>query len=512
MAKMHSQDERVEFIETIGRTENIKVLRNIAFAMASRKYSANINMIDRANIFQQGMERIESLLGSAAVDFKPLQEMKKRKCDSYFDKVEKGISEIDKEKQIKQEIERICQDYERKIQGYKEKGKYDKAKDYEIRLNCVNHSEEMKQNLENSLSEYETKLLNKELDADSYLAIKKNCEKYLKICNTYIKKRNKKNDDSLLFYKRMQEEIRNFICYLFFNRENSLSDTPNKYLSGYDGEIILDFEHVLVLYQYLKSVDYRNLNEIEAILTYYALEDYAVSINSLNQQYGKEKGIVLPDGPMGFVSQSIRNYMRKYTPFYLCPLGYNGYIFEPKSLFQQSFISAIDLNDLKLETMVSKYKDAQQFMSSRNKGIFFSFLDKDLENKLIPKLITSSFSLMDMDGLYSEQLLKEYQKRREVFGNSDGVDIMTNMFSRVVIPYALEVLGSYVRVYCDNLNKLRDKSMIFIYYVSPQRIAIAIRDDITDDMLSEVFEPSFINKLEKIEKPTLDKIVQGEYL
>lgn len=508
MAKMHSQDERVEFIETIGRTENMKVLRNIAFSMASREYCANINMIERAKIFQQGMDRIEFLLGSAAVDFKPLHEMKKTKCDSYFDKIEKGLSEIDKENQVRNEIDRTCQEYERKIVGYKEKGKYDKAKEYEIRLNCVKHPEDMKTNLENSLSEYEIRFLNQEIDEDSYIVVKKNCEKYLKICTTSLKKWNRKSNDSVFFYKKMQEEIRNFICYLFFNRENGISETPNKYLSGYDGEINLDFEHVLVLYQYLKSIKYKNLNEIEAILTYYALEDYAVSIN----QYGKVKRIVLSDSPMGFISQSIRNYMRKYTSIYMCPTGYRGYIFEPKNLFQQAFISAIDINDLKLETMVSKYKSAQQFMSNRKNGIFFDFLDKDIENKLIPKLITSSFSLMDMGGLYSDKLLKEYQKRREIFGDSDGVEIMTNMYSRVVTPYALEVLGSYVRVYCDNLNKLRDKNMIFIYYVSPQRIAIAVRNDVTEDMLSEVFESSFLNKLEKIEKPTLEKMIQGEYL
>ena len=89
---------------------------------------------------------------------------------------------------------------------------------------------------------------------------------------------------------------------------------------------------------------------------------------------------------------------------------------------------------------------------------------------------------------------------------------MTDMYSRVVKPYALEVLGSYVRTYCYNLANLKDKKMIYIYYVSPERIAIAVREDITNDMLLEVFDRKFLDNLKEITKPTLKDIVFGEYL
>ena len=54
--------------------------------------------------------------------------------------------------------------------------------------------------------------------------------------------------------------------------------------------------------------------------------------------------------------------------------------------------------------------------------------------------------------------------------------------------------------------------MVYIYYVSPERIAIAVREDVTDDMLSEVFDKKFLDNLKVVSKPTLKDIVFGEYL
>ena len=162
--------------------------------------------------------------------------------------------------------------------------------------------------------------------------------------------------------------------------------------------------------------------------------------------------------------------------------------------------------------MVSRYKLAQDEMKRTKNGIFFSFLDKDLENRLLPKLITNDFPLNEMDGKYKDLLLEEFEERRKIFGYSDSFNVMINMYSRVVKPYALEVLGSYVRTFCSNLNNLADKKSIYIYYVSPQRIAIAVRDDINDEILRDVFDEKFISNLTLLKKPILDEIVSGKWL
>jgi hypothetical protein len=139
-------------------------------------------------------------------------------------------------------------------------------------------------------------------------------------------------------------------------------------------------------------------------------------------------------------------------------------------------------------------------------------LNVELEDRMMKKLVTGDFPLDEMDGQYKNILLKEFKERRNIFGSSDSFDVMTDMYSRVVKPYALEVLGSYVRTYCYNLANLKDKTMVYIYYVSPERIAIAVREDVTNDMLSEVFDKKFLDNLKEISKPTLKDIVFGEYL
>ena len=162
--------------------------------------------------------------------------------------------------------------------------------------------------------------------------------------------------------------------------------------------------------------------------------------------------------------------------------------------------------------MVLKYKNAQSIMKGRKDGIFYTFLNSDLENRLMKKLVTGAFPLDEMDGEYKDLLLNEFKNRRYIFGASDSVEVMTDMYSRVVKPYALEVLGYYVRTFCYNLVNLKDRDMIFIYYVSPERIAIAVRDDVTDEMLKEVFPENFIKKFKETKKPTLKEIVYGEYV
>ena len=49
-------------------------------------------------------------------------------------------------------------------------------------------------------------------------------------------------------------------------------------------------------------------------------------------------------------------------------------------------------------------------------------------------------------------------------------------------------------------------------YVSPQRIAIAVRDDINDEILRDVFDEKFISNLTLLKKPILDEIVSGKWL
>ena len=316
--------------------------------------------------------------------------------------------------------------------------------------------------------------------------------------------------DNIAFYNAVQEDVRHFLCYLFFRKTGATDVSPNRFLMTYDGDIKVDLEHMLLLYNYLKSENYENIKEIEGVLYYTAIEQFYKDLSPF--LLNRINGIYLKQSPTEFYSEKYDGYLRRYIPYYLKPEGYRGYVFEPNSLSQQSFIAAIDSEDLTVDTMVLKYQKAQSVMKGRKNGIFYSFLSSELENRMMKKLVTGEFPLDEMDGEYKDLLLNEFKNRRYIFGSSDSVEVMTDMYSRVVKPYALEVLGSYVRTYCYNLVNLKDKDMVFIYYVSPERIAIAVRDDVTEEMLKEVFPEKFMKNLKEMKKPVLKEIVYGEYV
>lgn len=512
MAKENEQDFRVDFIEAIARTDNLRTLRNISANMQSIPYYFNLNNADINDILDKGIKTIRKLLGTSANSFLPLEKIKCSSPQSYFERIAKGYKEIEiKERNLK-DLDKKVYDLEEKIQKSKQKGKLDKCKEYELKLACIKYPTETIEKIDTIMEDYDIRLKNAEIDISEYMDIKKSYDKLRKVANNTIKIQNGTKDTSnIAFLNKIQEDIRYFICYLFFEREGKVSESPNRFLNTYDGETKIDFEHMLLLYNYLKSIKYKDIKEVEGVLYYYALEQFYRDISPflIKRDF---VGLILKDSPTEFTSDKYEGYNRKYIPMFLVPKGYRGYIFEPKNLAQQSFIAAINKENLKIDTMVSKYKNAQDYMKTKNSGILYSFLDKDLENRLMPTLLTEDFPLNEADGEFKDALLREFQERRNIFGKSGSVNVMTDMYKRVVKPYMLEVLGSYVRVFCSQLNNLKDKEMAYIYYVSPQRIAIAVREDVSDEDMRNIFDEVFLKNLELITQPDLKDIVEGKCL
>ena len=512
MAKKDAQDFRVDFIEAVGRTENLRVLRNISSNMLRIPYTFNLNMSDVNDYLDEGLRIIKKLLGKSANSFLPFESISETSPQSYFGKIAKGYRELEEKEKSISDLNRKAHELELKISKYKEKGKFDKAKEYELRLSALNYPKETLTKIDSNLEDLDNRFQNSNIDEDIYVEMQKNYNKLSKIAKESLKIREgTKETENILFLNKMQEGIRRFLCSLFFKKYGKMSDSPNRFLLCFDGETKIDFEHMLLLYNYLKFINYKDIHYVKAVLYYFALEQFYRDVSPflLKREF---VGINLKDSPTEFYSEKYSGYCHAYIPAFLVPEGYRGYVFEPKNLAQQSFIAAINKENLTVDSMVSRYKLAQDEMKRTKNGIFFSFLDKDLENRLLPKLITNDFPLNEMDGKYKDLLLEEFEERRKIFGYSDSFNVMINMYSRVVKPYALEVLGSYVRTFCSNLNNLADKKSIYIYYVSPQRIAIAVRDDINDEILRDVFDEKFISNLTLLKKPILDEIVSGKWL
>ena len=477
MAKKDAQDFRVDFIEAVGRTENLRVLRNISSNMLRIPYTFNLNMSDVNDYLDEGLRIIKKLLGKSANSFLPFESISETSPQSYFGKIAKGYRELEEKEKSISDLNRKAHELELKISRYKEKGKFDKAKEYELRLSALNYPKETLTKIDSNLEDLDNRFQNSNIDEDIYVEMQKNYNKLSKIAKESLKIREgTKETENILFLNKMQEGIRRFLCSLFFKKYGKMSDSPNRLLLCFDGETKIDFEHMLLLYNYLKFINYKDIHYVKAVLYYFALEQFYRDVSPflLKREF---VGINLKDSPTEFYSEKYSGYCHAYIPAFLVPEGYRGYVFEPKNLAQQSFIAAINKENLTVDSMVSRYKLAQDEMKRIKNGIFFSFLDK-------------------------------IQKKP----NCRKINVMINMYSRVVKPYALEVLGSYVRTFCSNLNNLADKKSIYIYYVSPQRIAIAVRDDINDEILRDVFDDKFISNLTLLKKPTLDEIVSGKWL
>ena len=510
MAKLEVQDFRIDFIEAVGRTDNLRILRTIANQMENRSYSANLTKGELLGIAKGGIEKVRELLGDSAGYFKPLQEIERMSVSSYFEKMTKGYNELIEKNKCDSKLDNQRIDYQEKISKYRAKGKNDKVKEFEYKLYCVDFPNENLARIEdakmNLLAGFQAGTVSKE----QYDLVMKDLQKGEKLSNSTLRTvKNTRVTENIVFYNKMQEEVRNFLCYSFFDKNGKSTESYNRFLMTYEGGIKSDLEHMILLYHYLKSVNYKRISEVEGVLYYTAIE---YLYRDLNDFITSPVKIFLKQSPTEFYSERLNGYTYGYIPYYLLPKGYKGYMFEPKNLSQQAFISAMESSDLSVDNMVAKYKNAQSIMKDRENGIFYSFLDKDTENRLMKVLITEDFPLEEMDGVYKDSLLSEFRERRNIFGDNDTFGVMTNMYSRVVKPYALEVLGSYVRNFCFNLPKLKDKDSIFIYYVSAERIAIAVREDIEDEMLKEVFPEAFLNVLEKMENPKIEDIAFGKLL
>ena len=511
MAKKDVQDFRIDFIEAVARTDNLKILRSVCSQMEGLQYKCTLSNAEVVEMLEQGIKKVKTLLGPSAKSFGPLQKINQLSAQTFFGKMAKGYKDIEDKKKTAEKLEKQRNDLKVKASKYRAKGKYDKVKETEYKLFCLEFPNENLEKIEDSMETLEIKFAQGAIDEFEYKSILKDLNRSKKLSEEVLKSMTSLVDtDNMGFYNSVQEDVRNFLCYTFFNKYGSTIDTPNKYLANYLGDVSIDFEHMLLLYNYLKSVKYERIKEIEGVLWYTALEQFYRDISPF--LLNRINGIYLKQSPTEFYSEKYEGYVRRYFPFYISPVGYRTFIFEPNGLLHQSFIAAIDGEDLTVDSMVLKYQSAQSFMKNKKDGLFYSFLNVELENRLMKKIVTGDFPLDEMDGELKELLLNEFWDRRSVFGSSDSFDVMTDMYSRVVKPYALEVLGSYVRTFCYNLANLKDKGMICIYYVSPERIAIAVRDDVTDEMMNEVFPKKFISHLKKVEKPILKDIVYGEYV
>lgn len=511
MAKIGLVDAQLVAVEELSKSENYRVLKQISNGMSRVLFNSNLSYDDFYKLIEDGMVEVRKLLGSAADDFMPLCEVTKRGLKTYFREINEGYKEKVKKSLDIEKIEKKRDTLIKKISSCKEKGKFNKVSAMDLELKMIDYPTETKKYVNTLLGNLETQLNNHIIDVDSYKEMRSSYDKLLKLGDTCLKfyGAEEKYYPNLYFLNKVQEDIREFLCYLFFERDGKTSESPNRFLMNFIGSVVLDFEHLLLLYNYLKFINYSNIMEVKGVLYYYAIEEYYRDIYPI---LDGNISIVLRDGMMEFYTQKYRGYNKRYFPIYIVPKGYDCYIFEPKNLAQHAFLTSEVEKNSSINSLVDRYIEAQEILRKKKNGIFFDFLNKDIENKLMSKIASDEFPLQHMNGEYSKVLLDEFLDRRKSYTDSVSLDCVSNLYNRIIKPYELEVLGSYIKQFCSNIAIVDLEKDIFIYYVSPERVAIAVKKDIDKDLLSEIFDSRFFALLEKEEFPLLEDIIEGKYL
>ena len=264
MAKKDVQDFRIDFIESVARTDNLKILRSICGQMESYPYKLNTTNAEVLEIVEQGIKRVKTLLGSEAKSFQPLQKISKMSVQSYFEKIAKGYKELEENKKAHEKLEKQRNDYRVKISKYRQKGKFDKVKEFEYKLFCVEYPKENLEKILESIEVLEQKKMIGAVDEYEYKEILKELKKAKKVSEEALKTfATMETTENISFYNSVQTDVRHFLCYLFFKKTGASNISPNRFLMTYEGEVRVDFEHMLLLYNYLKSVNYENIKEID---------------------------------------------------------------------------------------------------------------------------------------------------------------------------------------------------------------------------------------------------------
>ena len=137
MAKKDVQDFRIDFIEAVARTDNLKILRSICGQMEQQSYKANISNTELLEMMEQGVKKVKTLLGTSAKSFVPLIKIKDLSIQSYFEKMTKGYKELEEKKKTASKLEKQRNDLKVKISKYRSKNKFDKVKETEYKLFCL---------------------------------------------------------------------------------------------------------------------------------------------------------------------------------------------------------------------------------------------------------------------------------------------------------------------------------------------------------------------------------------
>lgn len=518
VSKRIRQDKEkiIQKVEEI-RDTNIKVISKTDNFKSIKQEIMKIE--DRGVIFNLDIDLYESLIEEAFMNVKEcfrtdksftiLPIIESMGVSYFFDYFLDGEDLISVEKKKLLRRERIIERIKLRIKKAEAKGDFEKSQKEKTELEKYENPEKYYSDLAEIVRILE-KLMEKNLEKEElmkYSQLYK--EKKAELKKAYKEKElTESMRDNIEFSKGIHYDIREYVLGLFFEGNKPISESLDRFLKGFNGTLNIDFVHIYILYMYMKKYNLKNRKRIKGLLYFYLIYELKKIIReiepliSYSKKGRKVKYTLTPDG---FGCQNINSMNRKIMLDILRPVGYDCYYVSPEGLNLVSFLSVKEIEEIEYSRFKDKFKEAQNIVKSRNNGVLFDFLKKEEENNILPYILNESYPINYMDGDYKENLYRDFIFQ---YFKEDAREL--NLYNLLVKPISLDIMGSLIRGKFNNLNRLKDKDAAFIYYLNENTIGIAIREDLPEVFRLEIFGNYYKTKMLKVERPTLDSLIDGD--
>ena len=245
---------------------------------------------------------------------------------------------------------------------------------------------------------------------------------------------------------------------------------------GSDGEFHLGLENINLLYYKYKNKAWEHTNDITALRFLYAYRVLKQEFESLYK--ASSRGIIAPIfklNPQFFGWTRAQEITRKYSLYATIPEGYNCYYFERPNLAQIVFLYICG-RDL---------KDAIKYMNSVDRGIFYNFLPKDVEECMMPAILSGKTG--GINTVWKDKLVKFEDNLLDKYDSE-----MYTVYNVLVKPHMIEIIGGCIDAVLKEIavSKPELNTMdAFVYHVAPQRFGLAIKDGIhIEDILPHSYK------------------------
>ena len=231
------------------------------------------------------------------------------------------------------------------------------------------------------------------------------------------------------------------------------------------GEIQLDLVHALLLYYYKKKENSERTRIAKGLA-------YFLGGHHLDGEFGEildviNKGVIKPA-----LVNSVSNYRWKRCPHiinrYVSQLtieeGYRTYEFNIPFFHHTMYLMKVE--GLTMEEARAKVEKAQH-------GFFYTFLPIEVEDALMPAILSGDFSYHLMDGYYKQSLIHLEGLVLKENGLEFSQNYQYNVYTRFIKPDMCEIIGAFL----GNLPKVLEREGcndlgIFVEMVSPTHIAV----------------------------------------